>query len=168
MTKSFFTVAIGASAGGLSPLIDFFDHIPININCAFVVITHLKRDHRSSLDELLSKHTSLPLIRMEKDMQLEVGNIYLLIENTAVKITNGYLKVEARDDKVANSSVNIFFKSLADDCGEMGIGIILSGGGYDGLEGAKRINERGGKWYKTQVRPKYKECHYQSSISIIL
>lgn len=121
MTKSFFTVAIGASAGGLSPLIDFFDHIPININCAFVVITHLKRDHRSSLDELLSKHTSLPLIRMEKDMQLEVGNIYLLIENTAVKITNGYLKVEARDDKVANSSVNIFFKSLADDCGEMGI-----------------------------------------------
>lgn len=144
MTKSFFTVGIGASAGGLPALIEFFDQIPDHMQVAFVVIMHLIRDHRSLLNEVLCRHTSLPLIRLESDMMLEVGNIYLIIENTTLTVKDGCFRVSPRGKSKVNSSVNIFFESLAVDFREMSIGIILSGAGDDGLKGSRKIKEMGG------------------------
>lgn len=56
-------------------------------------------------------------------------------------VKDGCLKAEVRDNGLVNYSVNIFFESHADDFVEMGIGIILSGGGDDGLLGAKKIKK---------------------------
>ncbi|MES2456333.1 MAG: chemotaxis protein CheB [Bacteroidota bacterium] len=85
------------------------------------------------------------MARVDKDVKIESGNIYVLTENTALTIENDWLKVSARDEKIINSSVDIFFKSLATQFKERAIGIILSGGGSDGLEGALQLAESGGK-----------------------
>ncbi|WP_170132669.1 chemotaxis protein CheB [Pedobacter cryoconitis] len=145
MTNSFFIVGIGASAGGVPALTEFFDHLPYKMKSSYVVATHLMRDRQSLLDQILKKHTKLPVIRLEKDTKLEMGKIYVIIEDTTVTVKDGLLKVEKRDDKVVNSCVDILFESLAIELREIGIGIILSGGGNDGLKGAKKIKEMGGK-----------------------
>ena len=48
-------VAIGASAGGLEPIEQFFDHIPADTGAAFVVIQHLLPDFRSMMPDLLKR-----------------------------------------------------------------------------------------------------------------
>ncbi len=145
MEKEFYIVGIGSSAGGLKALKEFFGQLPTAIPAAFVVITHLTRDRHSILADLLAARTRLPVARVDKDVQILPGNIYVLTENTSLTIQNGWLKVAPRDNKILNSSVNIFFKSLASEFKKRAIGIILSGGGNDGLEGALHMAESGGK-----------------------
>lgn len=145
MEKEFYIVGIGASAGGLIALKEFFDHIPGDTPAAFIVVTHLNRKNHSILSDLLAAHTPLPSARVDKDVEIVQGNVYVLTENTALTIENNRLKVSTRDDKIINSSVDIFFKSLATEFKERAIGVILSGGGNDGLAGALQLKESGGK-----------------------
>ena len=145
MKKEFFAVGIGASGGGIEALGDFFDHIPLHPDIAYIVVTHIKRDHKSRLGHILSKHTHLPIINVTGDTVITPGNIYLMIENTFVTVENGVLKVRERmPDEIINKAINIFFKSLANDFKEKAIGIVMSGAGNDGLDGANAIGKTGG------------------------
>jgi len=144
MNKTYFTVGIGASAGGQKSLCEFFDHITVDANVAFVVITHLTRERRSILDYILSKHTKLPVLRVDRNMQILPGHIYVMAENTTLEVSHGWLWVNSRDDATLNKSIDLFFNSLADEFHERAIGVILSGSGEDGLEGAQWINHMGG------------------------
>lgn len=144
MENKFYIVGIGASAGGLKALREFFDHIPQHIPAAFIVVTHLNREKHSILTDLLATHTTLSIARVDENVEIEAGHIYVLTENTALTIQDNWLKVSTRDDKIINSSVDIFFKSLATEYKERAIGIVLSGGGYDGLAVALQLKESGG------------------------
>ena len=42
-------VGIGASAGGLEAIQEFFDHMPRSGNVAFVIVQHLSSEHKSLL-----------------------------------------------------------------------------------------------------------------------
>lgn len=53
--EKFYVVAIGASAGGLKALEDFFSNVPSDTGMAFIVIQHLSPDYKSLMVELLSK-----------------------------------------------------------------------------------------------------------------
>lgn len=45
--ENFLLVGIGASAGGMKPLLTFFDNLPSDCNMSFVVIQHFDpMDHR--------------------------------------------------------------------------------------------------------------------------
>ncbi|MES2456332.1 MAG: chemotaxis protein CheB [Bacteroidota bacterium] len=46
MEKEFYIVGIGASAGGLVALKEFFDHIPADMSAAIIVVTHLNREKK--------------------------------------------------------------------------------------------------------------------------
>ena len=59
--SKFRVVGIGASAGGLESLEQFFANLPPNPGMAFVVVQHLSPDFRSVMDELLSRHCDMPV-----------------------------------------------------------------------------------------------------------
>lgn len=63
-------VGIGASAGGLEALEQFFDNMPKTYELAFVVVQHLSPDFKSLMDELLARHTTMPIHRVEDGMVL--------------------------------------------------------------------------------------------------
>jgi two-component system CheB/CheR fusion protein len=143
--KDLFIVAIGFSAGGVQDLYHFFSYLPKIPNAAFIVIQHLNRDHPSLADVLLARHTNLPVSwAADKDL-VEVNQVYMLAPNKMMTIENGYLYTNDREphDK-SNWAVDIFFESMATDKGAMAIGIILSGAGSDGAQGAVLIHEQGG------------------------
>jgi two-component system chemotaxis response regulator CheB len=145
MKEDFFIAGIGASAGGLPALKAFFKSVPERSGIAYVVLTHLPKRPVSKLGPLLSLHTSLPVIRLTEDTPVRPDHIYVLVENKMATIRNGTIKLrERRPDEIINQSVNIFFCSLADDRREKSVGIVLSGGGSDGLEGGKHISKNGG------------------------
>jgi chemotaxis response regulator CheB len=50
---AFSVVGIGASAGGLEALEQFFRHVPANSGLAFVIVQHLDPTHKGMMVELL-------------------------------------------------------------------------------------------------------------------
>ena len=52
-------IGIGASAGGLEALQQFFGYMPPNSGLSFVVVQHLSPDYKSLMADILSKHTEM-------------------------------------------------------------------------------------------------------------
>jgi two-component system, chemotaxis family, protein-glutamate methylesterase/glutaminase len=144
--KGFFVAGIGASAGGLQALREFFIHVNTELPVAFVVVTHLFRDHRSELSNIISRFTKMPVERVAGPMPVEAGKIYVMPEDVVLEIHDSYLHVIPRlSGEVINRAIDIFFTSLAADQKQNAIGIILSGMGSDGTKGAQAIYKYGGE-----------------------
>jgi two-component system, chemotaxis family, CheB/CheR fusion protein len=88
-------IAIGASAGGLEALQDFFKAMPTNTNLAFVVIQHLSPDYKSLMNELLARYTKIPIQPVTDGLTVEPNNIYLIPPRKTFLYftTNFFLKI---------------------------------------------------------------------------
>lgn len=140
-----YIVAIGASAGGLNAINDFFDNMSEDSNLAFVVIQHLSPDHKSLMSELVSKHTIMQVYVAEDGMLVKPGNIYLIPEKKIMSFKNGSLRLKEKLKEPQSAGViDIFFDSLAQEKKEKAVGIILSGTGTDGTRGLEAIKSNGG------------------------
>ncbi|HWB82003.1 MAG TPA: chemotaxis protein CheB, partial [Nannocystaceae bacterium] len=138
-------VGIGASAGGLEALERFFANMPTDTGMAFVVIQHLSPDFRSLMDELLARRTKLPITLVEDQMAIEPDHVYLIPPKKEMIIAGGRLLLSERDpQQELTLPIDVFFRSLAQDCGERSVAIVLSGGGSDGSRGIRDVHKAGG------------------------
>jgi two-component system CheB/CheR fusion protein len=138
-------VGIGASAGGLEALQEFFQNLPNDPGLAFVVVQHLSPDYKSLMDELLSRHTFLSIHKVVDGMRVEINSIYLIPPRKNMTVFNGKLFLTDQNaQKGLNLPIDIFLQSLARDQGKNAIAIILSGTGSDGTLGIRSIKESGG------------------------
>ena len=71
-------VTIGASAGGLSAIENFFKPIPDKSNASFIIVQHLSPDFKSMMAQLLSSYTNLKIKEVSHGMQIEKNVIYLI------------------------------------------------------------------------------------------
>ena len=139
-------VGIGASAGGLEAIEDFFRHMRAECGLAFIVIQHLSPDYKSLMKELLSKKTDMTVHRAEDGMEVLANNVYLIPPKKNLTIFHGKLLLKDQDSSRGgiNLPIDIFLRSLAEDQGERAVGIVLSGTGSDGTRGVRAIKEFGG------------------------
>jgi two-component system CheB/CheR fusion protein len=138
-------VGIGASAGGLEALERLFDRMPVRTGMAFVVLQHLSPDFKSLTDELLARHTGIPIFRVEDGMEVRPDAIYLLPPRKDMIISGGKLLLTDKDpSRFVALPIDHFFRSLAQDVGERAIAIVLSGTGSDGSRGIRDVHEAGG------------------------
>jgi two-component system, chemotaxis family, CheB/CheR fusion protein len=140
----FYVVGLGASAGGLEALRDFFAAVPAKSGAAFVVIQHLAAARRSQMVELLATHTTLPVSEIEDSVMIQPDHIYVIPPGKWVKIFRGRLLLSDPQKRAPILPIDYFFRSLAEDRGELAIGIALSGTGSDGTLGVRAIKEAGG------------------------
>ena len=139
-------VGLGASAGGLDPLEQFFESVPVDSGMAFVVVQHLSPDYPSLMHELLGRHTALDIHRVTDGMPVEANAIYLIPARMMMVIKDGVLSLYAQDrgEDLPPLPIDIFFNSLAADQGKKAVAIVLSGTGSDGSRGVRRIKKAGG------------------------
>ncbi|MEI6221678.1 MAG: chemotaxis protein CheB [bacterium] len=138
-------VGIGASAGGLEALQDFFSHMAPDSGLAFVVVQHLSPDYKSLMVELLSKNTKMQVVRIEDGMRLEKNKVFLIPPKQNVTLIGKKFKLTVQDHSAGlNLPIDLFLRSLAENWGERSVGIILSGTGSDGTRGIRAIKEAGG------------------------
>jgi two-component system CheB/CheR fusion protein len=137
-------VGLGASAGGLEALRSFFAAVPSHSGAAFVVIQHLAPDHRSQMVELLATHTRAPVHQIEDGVTIRPDHVYVIPPGKYVKIFHGKLLLLDPEKRAPHLPIDRFFRSLAEDRGELAIGIALSGTGSDGTLGVRAIKEAGG------------------------
>ena len=147
-TEKFRVVGIGASAGGLESLEQFFANLPSNPGMAFVVVQHLSPDFRSVMDELLARHSDMPIRQAEDNIEVQPNHVYLLPPKKEMIIRDRRLLL---NDKERTHGLTLpidqFFRALAEDVGPDAVGIVLSGSGSDGSRGIRDIKRAGGRVY---------------------
>ena len=137
-------VAIGASAGGLEALENLFGGLSCTSGASFVVIQHLSPDHKSMMANLLARHTTMPVVTVEQDMQLEPNRVYLIPPGSIMHMGDGKLNLTPKNPRTLTLPIDVFFKSMALHHGARSVGVVLSGTGSDGTRGAAAINDVGG------------------------
>jgi two-component system CheB/CheR fusion protein len=138
-------VGIGASAGGLQALENFFAKLPAECNMAFVIVQHLDPHHESLMNSLLSKETPLKVDDIKDGVPVKANHIYLKPPGKDVIIENRRLYLrKAKEDGGLRLPIDSFFRSLAEDQKEKAVCIILSGASNDGTLGAKLVKGEGG------------------------
>jgi two-component system CheB/CheR fusion protein len=138
-------VGIGASAGGVEALEQFFKAVPAGNRLAFVVVTHLSPDHKSMLAEILGRATQMQVVDAEDGERVDAEHVYVLPPGAILTIGEGRLRLHpTRLGDRERAPIDVFFNSLAEDQAEHAIGVVLSGSGHDGTLGIKAIKENGG------------------------
>ena len=138
-------VGIGASAGGVEALEEFFKAVPAGNGLAFVVLTHLPPGRESMLSEILGRATRMPVVDAKDGERVEAEHVYVLPPSAILTIREGRLRLRRTGTADRERApIDVFFNSLAEDQGEHAIGVVLSGGGHDGTLGIKAIKENGG------------------------
>lgn len=139
-----YVVAIGASAGGLDALERFFDELETDTGAVFVVIQHLSPDHKSMMDNLLGRRTTMPVLVAENGMTMKRDHVYLIPPGKNMTVANAKLRLIPKNPHGLSLPIDLFFTSMAKEFGRHCIGAILSGMGSDGTRGAVAINDAGG------------------------
>ena len=142
-------VGLGASAGGLQPLEDFFRTVDPEAGHAYVVVQHLSPDFKSLMDELLSRQTVMAVHRVEDGIKVEANSVYLIPPRQNLTINGDILHLQDQDTESSGPQfpIDVFFRSLAKSAESQAIGVILSGTGSDGSRGVRAIDEAGGMVY---------------------
>jgi two-component system CheB/CheR fusion protein len=138
-------VAIGASAGGLDPVIKLMDALPAGSGLALILVQHMDPGHQSMLVELLTPHTAMTVCQAAQGMPIEPDHLYVIAPGT-------YLSVEGRTLRVSAPPVrhgkrmpfDFLLRSLAQDDSVRAACVVLSGTGTDGSIGALDIKHAGG------------------------
>ncbi len=141
----FYIAGIGGSAGSLEAFEEFFRNMPVDTGMAFVLVSHLDPTHKALLAELLQRVTTMKVIEVIDGMKVLPNSVYVIPPNKDMSIMHGTLQLlEPSMPRGFRMPIDFFFRHLADDQKELGIGIILSGMGTDGTLGLKAIKEKMG------------------------
>ena len=143
--RDFPVVALGASAGGLEAFIRFFSKVPKDSGVAFILIQHLDPSQPSRLSELLNRASPIPIWEATEGVSVEPNHAYVIPPGKNMSIHDRILRLKEQPEHPGlYHSINFFFASLADDVKERAVGIILSGTGTDGTDGARAIKAQQG------------------------
>jgi two-component system CheB/CheR fusion protein len=145
LTPPSLVAGMGASAGGLEALQEFFDQMPPDSGAAFVVIQHLAPNRKSLMPELLARHTQMAVSEVRDETPLAANHVYVIPPNKTLTVQDGTLRLaEAAEPHASRAPIDTFFRSLANDQNEKAVCILLSGAGTDGTLGLRAVKEHGG------------------------
>ena len=143
--QAFPVVGIGASAGGLEALELFLSHVPPKSGMAFVVVQHLDPHHQDMLVELLQRITPMAVIQVTDRVKIQPERVYVIPPNRDLALLQGQLHLlELAEPRGLRLPIDSFFRTLAQERGEVAIGVILSGMGSDGTAGLRAIKAAAG------------------------
>jgi two-component system, chemotaxis family, CheB/CheR fusion protein len=115
-------VGIGASAGGVQALQDFFKAMPANPGMAFVVILHLERHRESHLAPILDRCTDMAVTKITESTPLQPNHVFVISPDHILRIQDHTLQLsELPEERLKRKPVDAFFRSLAEACGRRAI-----------------------------------------------
>ncbi len=142
-------IAIGASTGGTEAINKILKGLPENIP-GIVIVQHIPPGFSKMFADRMNSQCKLHVKEAENGDYLEPGKVIIAPGNKHMRIKNiaGRYKVEVfAGERVSGHcpSVDVMFESVAKECKEKGIGVILTGMGYDGAKGLLAMRRKGAK-----------------------
>ena len=138
-------VGIGASAGGLEAMEQFFANVPEKSGLAYIVVQHLDPTHKGMLPELLQRISKMEVFQVKNRMTIRQNCIYVIPPNKTMSVSKGVLHLhEPVQSRGQRLPIDFFLISLAEERKKLAVGLILSGMGSDGSLGLRAIKEANG------------------------
>lgn len=143
-------VALGLSTGGPGVLVEFLNNLGEAPQAAILVAQHMLAGFMGALASRLKEQTGFPVQVVNRPMTLLAGTLYLPDEGKHLIVQGDPWEPQvnvipmAEIPSPACPSVDVLFKSVGQIMGPKGLGLVFTGMGRDGLEGAKVIVEEGG------------------------
>lgn len=140
-------IAMGASTGGTEALLAILEKLPGNLP-PIVITQHMPPIFTNMYAERLNRICKME-VREAKDQDKLYPGLCLIapggLQMQVVKDRDG-LKVSCMEgEKVSGHcpSIDYLFSSVAKECGEHAVGILLTGMGRDGAHGLLSMHEKG-------------------------
>lgn len=138
-------VGLGASAGGIAPLQQFFADMPSDTGLAFVVVMHLSPEHESNLAAILQQKTNMPVTQVNGPIRVQANQVYVIPPNNQLMFEEGHLHlIRPQQTRGRRTTIDLFFRTLAQAYGQRAVSVILSGSDSDGSIGLKHVRAQGG------------------------
>src|SRR5687768_15434125 len=113
--KDFLVVGLGASAGGIKALQEFFGTMPPNSGMAFVVVLHLSPEHESRLPEIIQAHTTMPVSVVDETLKVAPDNVYVISPNRQLELVDGVVQSTALvGERGSRVAIDVFFRTLGE------------------------------------------------------
>jgi two-component system chemotaxis response regulator CheB len=139
-------IGVGASTGGPAALYRFLEVLPAQLPVPVLVVQHIPDGFVAGLVRWLQTATTLPVQVAAHGQPLRDGGV-LIAPHGRHLVVDGGDRVALSDAPPAGGfrpSVSVLFSSLAERVGAAAVGVVLTGMGNDGLDGARRLREAGG------------------------
>ena len=140
-------LVIGASTGGPRALSSILTKLPKDIPAAILIVQHMPVGFTAQLAERFDRNSQIKVKEAEEGDQLEVG--------LAIVAKGGFHMVLDAEGKVSLSqaptvhgvrpAVDVTMTAVAERFGKRSVGVVLTGMGRDGTNGAMLIHAAEGK-----------------------
>jgi len=140
-------LVIGASTGGPVALSEVLTSLPANFPVPIVLVQHMPENFTKAFAERLNKQCHIRVREAIDGDLLEPGLALLAPGGKQLlldKRNGGCVRVHPDDDRVNyKPSLDITFGSAANAFGDKVLGVVLTGMGSDGCNGARLLKEAG-------------------------
>lgn len=154
---AFKIIVMGVSLGGLPALEIILSALPESFPLPLIIAQHDLHQDGNGLAKYLQKYSALSVDEPnDKDpilpnrVYIAPADYHLLIEPESFSLSTDAPMLHARP------SINALFESAADVYSEAAIGVILTGGSIDGVQGITKLKAAGG--YTIVQDPASAEC----------
>ena len=140
-------IALGASTGGTEAIKEVLMSMPAN-SPGMVISQHIPEAFSKPFAERMDKHSAMTVYEAVDGQQILPGHVYIAPGNRHLIVERSGARYICRlnDGPPVNRhkpSVDVMFRSVAQNVGPNSIGVILTGMGADGAAGLKEMLENG-------------------------
>src|SRR3954464_13482378 len=138
-------IGIGASAGGIAPLQQFFGDMRPDSGLAFVVVMHLSPEFESQLANVIQQKTTMPVTQVSEPVKVQPNHVYVIPPGNQLTFEDSMLRLVPPQNAIGKRvTIDLFFRTLSQAYGQRAVCVILSGTDSDGVIGLKHIRAQGG------------------------
>lgn len=141
-------VAVGTSTGGPQALTHLMRALPADFPSPIVMALHIPGEYTGPLAERLDQLSRLHVLEASDGLELTPGMAVLARGGLHLRVARarGRLIVQTTHEpstSLYTPSVDVLFSSVAETCGARSLGVVLTGMGDDGLNGARALHAAG-------------------------
>jgi two-component system chemotaxis response regulator CheB len=138
-------IVVGASAGGVRAVIEVLGRLPKDLAAFVGVVIHRGAAPQGNWSQSLGMKTKLTVIEPKNGEPLRNGVVYVAPPDCHMTFDHESVVLErgAKEHRT-RPAVDPLFASAAREYGRRVVGVVLTGGGHDGMQGLLDVTTAGG------------------------
>jgi two-component system chemotaxis response regulator CheB len=140
-------IAIGASTGGPSAIVEVLQHLPDAIDVPLLVVLHISEPFGEAFAEWLDGQTGRDVAYARDGQPLTQlgGRVAMAPPGRHLVVRGGRLRLSSDAERFScRPSVDVLFESVAREHAERAVACLLTGMGRDGAAGLGEVRRAGG------------------------
>ena len=138
-------IVVGASVGGIRAVIELLSRLPADLPAFLGVVIHRGATSASSWADVLGGKTKLRVVEPATGEPLQRGVVYVAPADCHMTFAHDRIALDGgAKEHHTRPAVDPLFASAALAYGSRVVGVVLTGGGHDGMQGLLDVTTAGG------------------------